>query len=78
MLERFQLQVDSADDHDKTREYVWKRSNMIAHLVSQKLTFAAKSMLTPAAPSPPPKTGAAKSGLTSAAAPPQKTAAVGA
>ncbi|CAH1737711.1 unnamed protein product [Aphis gossypii] len=42
-----QLQIDSQDDHDKTREYVWRRSNMIAHLVSQKLTYATKSMLQP-------------------------------
>lgn len=54
--QRFQLQVDSPEDHDKTREYVWRRSNMIAHLVSQKLTFAAKSMLQP----PPPQKTAVK------------------
>ncbi|KAJ4432764.1 hypothetical protein ANN_21403, partial [Periplaneta americana] len=42
-----QVRVESSDDHDKTREYVWKRSSHIAHVVSQKLTNATKSMLQP-------------------------------
>lgn len=40
-----QVQVDSSDNHDRTREYVWKRSSNIAHLVSQKLRSATRSML---------------------------------
>jgi methylglutaconyl-CoA hydratase len=43
----FQVRVESSDDHDKTREYVWKRSSHIDHVVSQKLTNATKSMLQP-------------------------------
>ncbi|KAK3907839.1 Ribonuclease Y 1 [Frankliniella fusca] len=42
-----QVRVESADDHDRTREFVWSRSGHIAHLVSQKLTAATRSMLQP-------------------------------
>lgn len=39
-----QVKVDSPDNHDRTRQYVWKRSSSIARVVSQKLRNAAKSM----------------------------------
>ena len=39
-----QLKVDSADDHDTTRQYDFKQSSSIARVVSQKLRNAAKSM----------------------------------
>lgn len=42
-----QVQVDSPDNHDRTREFVWKKSSHIAQVVSQKITAAAKSMLEP-------------------------------
>ncbi|XP_037051226.1 FK506-binding protein 4-like [Bradysia coprophila] len=42
-----QVQVDSADNHDKTRKFVWKKSSHIAQVVSQQLTAAARSMLQP-------------------------------
>lgn len=42
-----QVQVDSEDNHDRTREFVWKKSAHIAEVVSQKITAAAKSMLEP-------------------------------
>lgn len=41
------VQVDSADNHDQTREFVWKKSSHIAQVVSQKLTAATKSILEP-------------------------------
>nr|XP_023015584.1 uncharacterized protein LOC111505071 [Leptinotarsa decemlineata] len=47
VLQPKQVRVDSADNHDKTREYMWKRSSRIASLVSQKLSSAARSMLRP-------------------------------
>lgn len=42
-----QVQVVSADNHDRTREFVWKKSSHIADVVSQKLTSAVRSMLQP-------------------------------
>lgn len=42
-----QVRVESSDDHDRTREFVWRRSSTIAHLVSQKLLSATRSMLQP-------------------------------
>lgn len=39
-----QVKVDSPDNHDRTRQYVWKKSSSIARVVSQKLRNAAKSM----------------------------------
>lgn len=42
-----QVRVESPDDHDRTREFVWKKSSTIAHLVSQKLLAATRSMLQP-------------------------------
>lgn len=50
-----QVQVVSADNHDRTREFVWKKSSHIADVVSQKLTSAVRSMLQP-----PPNAIAAK------------------
>ncbi|CAL7941254.1 unnamed protein product [Xylocopa violacea] len=47
VLQPKQVRVESADDHDRTREFVWKRSSHIAHLVSEKLSSATKSMLKP-------------------------------
>lgn len=41
------MRVDSADDHEKTKEFIWKRSSHIANVVSKKLETAAKSMLQP-------------------------------
>jgi hypothetical protein len=42
-----QVSIQSKDNHDKTREYLWKRSSHIAHLVSEKLSTAARAMLKP-------------------------------
>lgn len=42
-----QVRVDSQDEHDSTREFLWKRSSHIAHLVTEKLTSAARSLLQP-------------------------------
>lgn len=39
-----QVKVDSPDNHDRTRQYVWKKSSSIARVVSQKLRNVAKSM----------------------------------
>lgn len=39
-----QVKVDSPDNHDRTRQYVWKKSSDISRIVSQKLRSAAKSM----------------------------------
>ncbi|XP_034181358.2 uncharacterized protein LOC117604895 [Osmia lignaria lignaria] len=47
VLQPKQVRVESTDDHDRTREFVWKRSSHIAHLVSEKLSLATKSMLRP-------------------------------
>ncbi|KAI5698952.1 hypothetical protein M8J75_014313 [Diaphorina citri] len=60
VLQPKQVRVDSQDDHDSTREFLWKRSSHIAHLVTEKLTSAARSLLqpipsnTPHIPLPPP------------------------
>ncbi|KAG8222531.1 hypothetical protein J437_LFUL004567 [Ladona fulva] len=45
VLQPKQVRVESADDHDRTREFVWRRSSHIARLVSRKLAAAARSML---------------------------------
>lgn len=39
-----QVKVDSADDQDRTRQYVMNQSSSIARVVSKKLRNAAKSM----------------------------------
>jgi len=39
------VRVESDDDHEQTREFVWRRSSHIARLVSQKLTKAARELL---------------------------------
>ncbi|GLH01592.1 Uncharacterized protein GBIM_07695, partial [Gryllus bimaculatus] len=49
VLQPKQVRVESSDDHDKTREFVWSRSSHIAHLVSQKLSLATRAMLQPTA-----------------------------
>lgn len=41
----FQVQVDSADNHDRTRKFVWQKSSHIAQVVSQKLASAAQAFL---------------------------------
>jgi hypothetical protein len=46
-----QVKVDSADDQDRTRQYVMNQSSSIARVVSKKLRNAAKSMFAqPIAP----------------------------
>ncbi|KAL7288033.1 hypothetical protein TKK_0017829 [Trichogramma kaykai] len=47
VLQPKQMRIESSDDHDRTREFVWERSARIAHLVSQKLSSATRSMLRP-------------------------------
>lgn len=42
-----QVQVVSADNHDRTREFVWRKSAHLADVVSEQLTEAARSMLEP-------------------------------
>lgn len=42
-----QVQVVSADNHDRTREFVWRKSAHLADVVSEQLTQAARSMLEP-------------------------------
>lgn len=44
-----QVKVDSDDNQQSTRQYVWKRSSSIAKVVSKKLRSAAKSTLTKSA-----------------------------
>ncbi|KAL1116004.1 hypothetical protein AAG570_005499, partial [Ranatra chinensis] len=48
-----QVRVETPDDNDRTREFVWRKSSHIAHMVSQKLMTAARSLLKPP-PSPAP------------------------
>ncbi|CAG9862768.1 unnamed protein product [Phyllotreta striolata] len=45
VLQPKSVRVDSADNHDKTREYVWKRSANIATMVTRKLATVVKSLL---------------------------------
>lgn len=47
VLQPKQVRVDSPDEHDRTREFMWRRSSHIARLVSQKLASATRSMLRP-------------------------------
>lgn len=47
LLYTLQISIDSQDNHDKTREYMWRRTARIASLVAQKLTSATRSMLKP-------------------------------
>lgn len=47
VLQPKQVRVDSPDNHDRTREFVWKRSSHIAKVVSEKLASATRSMLRP-------------------------------
>lgn len=43
-----QLLVTAADDHDRTRAFVWRKSAHIAEVVGEQLRAAARSMLEPA------------------------------
>lgn len=43
-----QLLVTAADDHDRTRAFVWRKSAHIAEVVGEQLREAARSMLEPA------------------------------
>ncbi|RZC41341.1 SAGA-associated factor 73-like, partial [Asbolus verrucosus] len=47
VLQPKQVRVESAEDHEKTKEFMWRRSPHIASLVSQKLVSATRSMLKP-------------------------------
>lgn len=40
-----QVKVDSADNHDRTRKFVWQKSSHIAQVVSQKLASVAQAFL---------------------------------
>ncbi|EDV96946.1 dentin sialophosphoprotein [Drosophila grimshawi] len=42
-----QVEVESKDNHDRTRELVWRRTPKIAKLVNEKLKLAAESLFTP-------------------------------
>lgn len=42
-----QVEVESKDNHDRTREFVWRRTPKIAKLVNEKLKLAAESLFTP-------------------------------
>ncbi|XP_036336285.1 MATH and LRR domain-containing protein PFE0570w-like [Rhagoletis pomonella] len=41
-----QVEVESKDNHDRTREFVWRRTPKIAKLVNEKLKLAAESLFT--------------------------------
>ncbi|XP_059472268.1 nucleolin-like [Neocloeon triangulifer] len=45
VLQPKQVRVESDDDHEQTREFIWKRSSHIASVVSKKLTKAARELL---------------------------------
>ncbi|XP_075162467.1 uncharacterized protein LOC142235114 isoform X2 [Haematobia irritans] len=42
-----QVEVESKDNHDRTREFVWRRTPKIAKLVNEKLKIAAESFFVP-------------------------------
>ncbi|KAI4456778.1 hypothetical protein MML48_8g00013991 [Holotrichia oblita] len=42
-----EVRVDSVDNHEKTKEFMWRRSARLAKVVSRKLAAAVKSMLQP-------------------------------
>ncbi|XP_070071283.1 uncharacterized protein ect isoform X2 [Drosophila takahashii] len=42
-----QVEVESKDNHDRTREFVWRRTPKIAKLVNEKLKLAAESLFAP-------------------------------
>nr|XP_022916793.1 protein PFC0760c-like isoform X1 [Onthophagus taurus] len=48
VLQPKQVRVESADNHEKTKEFMWNKSSRIAKVVANKLAAAAKSMLQPA------------------------------
>lgn len=41
------MEVESKDNHDRTREFVWRRTPKIAKLVNEKLKLAAESLFAP-------------------------------
>lgn len=45
LLQSIQVKVDSADNHDRTRKFVWQKSSHIAQVVSQKLASVAQAFL---------------------------------
>ncbi|XP_050295614.1 uncharacterized protein LOC126735604 isoform X2 [Anthonomus grandis grandis] len=47
VLQPKQVRIDTKDNHDKTTEFMWKRSPQIASIVSDKLASVARSMLKP-------------------------------
>ncbi|KAK9746343.1 hypothetical protein QE152_g6153 [Popillia japonica] len=47
VLQPKQVRVDSVDNHEKTKEFMWRRSARLAKVVSRKLAAAVKSMLQP-------------------------------
>nr|XP_018915866.1 PREDICTED: acidic repeat-containing protein-like isoform X2 [Bemisia tabaci] len=51
VLQPKQVRIDTGapedNDQDQTREFMWKRSSNIAHLVAEKLTAVTRSMLQP-------------------------------
>ncbi|XP_073838320.1 ectodermal [Musca autumnalis] len=42
-----QVEVESKDNHDRTREFVWRRTPKIAKLVNEKLKIAAETFFAP-------------------------------
>ncbi|XP_058985710.1 dentin sialophosphoprotein [Musca domestica] len=42
-----QVEVESKDNHDRTREFVWRRTPKIAKLVNEKLKMAAETFFAP-------------------------------
>uniref|UniRef100_A0A1B0FJE2 Uncharacterized protein n=1 Tax=Glossina morsitans morsitans TaxID=37546 RepID=A0A1B0FJE2_GLOMM len=42
-----QVEVESKDNHDRTREFVWRRTPKIARLVNEKLKLAADMLFAP-------------------------------
>uniref|UniRef100_A0A1A9W513 Uncharacterized protein n=1 Tax=Glossina brevipalpis TaxID=37001 RepID=A0A1A9W513_9MUSC len=44
-----QIEVESKDNHDRTREFVWRRTPKIARLVNEKLKMAADMLFAPQA-----------------------------
>lgn len=48
------MRIETKDNNEKSKEFLWKRSNNLAHLVSQRLTNAAQSIMKPVIASTPP------------------------
>ncbi|ENN76623.1 hypothetical protein YQE_06880, partial [Dendroctonus ponderosae] len=47
VLQPKQVRIDTPDNHDKSTEFMWKRSPQIASIVTQKLGAVTRSMLKP-------------------------------